>query len=426
MIAGSHRRLSSTLLAVLTAGLLWLAAAVPAAALTVTFVRHAQSAANAAGIIDTSVPGPDITTDVGVPEAAAVAAALAANGIDYDAIYTSNMVRTSQTASPFAELTGLEPVALAGFREIGAGIFEGSSENSGLGRIGYALSPALWMLGARSLPILGGTDGNAFDARVDAALEVVEDSGAENPVVFSHGATIMFWTMMNVDNPDIGLLLRHRLGNTDIVVIEGSAEQGWTLKSWAGQPVGPASLGTKLFVDFRDLVVTPQTALYNVARAFRTGDIRQITDALVDGVVDVLRAPIVFAAAVVTDIAEALRPRTAEVDPGLTEDTVPVPAEKSAPTAETIELREESGSVAEPVSSARSVEHPRRADRMRVVTEPDEASVVIEDVEIQDAELQDLETDTETKTDTGSDSAATADNSDPTGGTGAVARKAAA
>ena len=26
-----------------------------------TFVRHAQSAANAAGVIDTSVPGPDIT-----------------------------------------------------------------------------------------------------------------------------------------------------------------------------------------------------------------------------------------------------------------------------------------------------------------------------------------------------------------------------
>lgn len=37
-----------------------------------TFVRHAQSAANAAGVIDTSVPGPDITA---AGSAQAVAAA---------------------------------------------------------------------------------------------------------------------------------------------------------------------------------------------------------------------------------------------------------------------------------------------------------------------------------------------------------------
>ena len=61
MVVGSPRRLITSLLAVLTAALLWVAAAVPAAALTVTFVRHAQSERNAAGIIDTKVPGPHIT-----------------------------------------------------------------------------------------------------------------------------------------------------------------------------------------------------------------------------------------------------------------------------------------------------------------------------------------------------------------------------
>lgn len=315
MVNGSPRQFLKILLAALTAAVLLVVSALPAAAMTVTFVRHGESEGNASGILDTSVPGPRITA-LGAAQAQAVADALVADGTPYDAIYTSNMVRTNETAAPFAEVTGLTPVALPGFREINAGFFEGSSEDSGLGRIGYVLSPALWTLGARSVPIAGGGDGNAFDARVDGAFKVVEDSGAQNPVVFSHGATIMFWTMMNVDNPDLGLMLRHQLDNTEAVVVEGSTEVGWTLKSWAGIPVGPASLGTKLFVNVRDLVVTPQTAAYNVVRAFGTGDVGEIAIAIRDGVGAVLAAPVRFTTAVLRDVvhevAQAIRPPSAQ------------------------------------------------------------------------------------------------------------------
>ncbi|WP_395309776.1 histidine phosphatase family protein [Mycobacterium sp. AMU20-3851] len=353
MVVGSPRRLTTSLLAVLTAALLWVAAAIPAAALTVTFVRHAESQGNASGIIDTSVPGPHIT-ELGVLQADAVAAALAADGRPYDAIYTSNMVRTSETAQPFAALTGLTPVALPGLREIGAGFFEGSSENSGLGRIGYALSPALWTLGARSLPILGGGNGNAFDARVDGALKVIEDSGAQNPVVFSHGATIMFWTMMNVDNPDLGLMLRHRLDNAQAVVVEGSAEEGWTLKSWAGMPVGPASLSTKLFVNVRDLVVAPQTAVYNVVRAFGTGDIAKIATAIRNGVGAVVQAPIKFTVAVVRDVVDALRPA-----PGPAAPQPAVGADLSTMSAAGTESRQAKSEVTESAQDAAPVQELR-------------------------------------------------------------------
>jgi broad specificity phosphatase PhoE len=301
----SARRVLGVIVAALTAVILFVAAALPAAAMTVTFVRHGESEGNASGFIDTSVPGPNLTP-LGQTQAEAVAAALMASGVDYDAVYASNMVRTTQTAQPFLDATGLPVTVLPGVRELGAGIFEGQSEKSGLGRIGYGLFPVTWILGARFLPIPGSQDGNSFDARVDDALQQIEDSGAENAVVFSHGATMMFWTMMNVDNPDLGLLLRHPLGNTDVVVIDGSNEEGWTLKSWAGQTVGPASLGTKLFVNFRDLVVTPQTSVYNVARAFSTGDISQIATAIRDGVIDTVAAPIKFATAVVRDVVDAV------------------------------------------------------------------------------------------------------------------------
>lgn len=300
---GWLRRVLGAVLTPLIAAILLVAAVLPANAMTVTFVRHGESQANFDNRIDTSVPGPGLTP-TGVTQSAAVAAALLAGGVDYDAIYTSTMVRTQQTAAPFADATGLTPTALSGLREIGAGIFEGQPEDSGLGRIGYVISPLAWALGLRSVPILGGTDGNAFDARVDGALKQIEDSGAEQPVVFSHGATIMFWTLMNVDNPDLGLLLRHPLDNTDVVVVDGNAEDGWTLKSWAGRPVGPATLGTKLFVNARDLVVAPQTSVYNVVRALRTGDIGKIATAIRDGVGTIVTAPVKFAVSVARDIAQ--------------------------------------------------------------------------------------------------------------------------
>lgn len=360
MVTGSHRRSLKLLLAALTAALLLVITALPAAALTVTFVRHGESTANASGTIDNSIPGAHLTP-LGQTQSQAVAAALIADGTPYDAIYASNMVRTTETAAPFAAATGLTPVVLPGFREINAGWFEGWSD-SGLGGIGYVLSPALWTLGARSLPIPGGGDGNAFDARVDQALQLVEESGAQNPVVFSHAATIMFWTMMNVDNPDLGLMLFNRLHNTDVVVVEGSAEEGWTLKSWAGREVGPATLPTKLLVNFRDLVVTPQTAAYNVVRAFRSGDIGTIAKALRDGVGDVLRAPVEFVTAVVRDVAgavtDAVRPRvstpTAPASEIAARTSVPEVTEtpEVVEAAEVAETREPDDAEADTVRSA--------------------------------------------------------------------------
>jgi broad specificity phosphatase PhoE len=367
MVTGSRGRSLKILFAALTAAVVFVVTALPAAAMTVTFVRHGESESNASHTIDNSIPGAHLTP-LGQSQATTVAAALVAGGVGYDAIYASNMVRTTETAAPFAAATGLTPTVLPGFREINAGWFEGSSD-TGLGGIGYVLAPALWTLGARSVPVPGGGDGNAFDARMDAALQLVEDSGAQNPVVFSHAATIMFWTMMNVDNPDLGLMLRHRLGNTGIVVVEGSADEGWTLKTWAGLPVGPASLGTKLFVNARDLAVTPQTAAYNVVRAFGTGDIGQIASAIRNGVGAVVQAPIKFTVAVVRDIVDevtkVVRPST-PITPMT--DTPAVAAESRVAAAQDVEPEAES---AAPVKKLRTTRTVKKAGRPGVAAEED-------------------------------------------------------
>ncbi|HEY5840300.1 MAG TPA: histidine phosphatase family protein [Mycobacterium sp.] len=332
------RRALLVVLTTVTAALVFAASALAASDIMLTFVRHAESQANADGIINTQVPGPDITA-LGRQQANDVAALLAGNG--YDGIYASDMVRTQQTAAPLAAILGKRVTVLPGLHEISAGIYEGSSEDSGLGRLGYALPPVAWTLGARFVPIPGSTDpdGNAFEARTNDAVQTIYDSGNTNAVAFSHGATIMFWTMMNVDNPDLGLLLSHQLDNTGVVVVKGHPDDGWALVSWDGVAVDPdPPFLTKTLVNVRDLVTTPQAAAYAVEQAIATGDLAAVAGAFVKGVVDVALAPLKFAAAVATDVVDLVRDA--------------LPAKQSQPvtaTALRTAVAEKAATAAEPV-----------------------------------------------------------------------------
>jgi broad specificity phosphatase PhoE len=307
------RRPLTVFMAAIVAVLLFALSAIPAWAadsLTLTFVRHGESEGNASGFIDTKVPGPPLTA-LGQTQADAVAAVLAARNAQnpYDGIYASDMIRTQQTAAPTAAALDKTVVVLPGLHEINAGIFEGQSQDSGLGRIGYVLSPLAWALGARFVPLLGSTDadGNVFEGRVDGAVQTIYDNGDRNALVFSHGATIMFWTMMNVDNPDLSLILSHPLGNTAIVVVTGNPEDGWTLQNWDGVAVSAdPNLITKLFVDVRTAATAPQEALYNVNQALATGDIVKIVNAVRDGVVNVTAATANLPFAVTRDVIDAV------------------------------------------------------------------------------------------------------------------------
>ncbi|EHB58235.1 Phosphoglycerate mutase [Mycolicibacterium rhodesiae JS60] len=302
-------RALKVLATVLSAVALFLVSALPAWAadsITLTWVRHGESYGNIAGAgIDTKVPGPELT-ELGEQQAEAIAQQLKDGG--YDSIYVSDMIRTHQTAAPLETLLSMNGIEEGGFREISAGMFEGSPIDSGLGRIGYFLIPVAWTLGLRSLPIPLGENGNEFEARVNDALASVIAAGDTDPVIFSHGATIMVWTMMNVDNPDVMLMLTHPLGNTAVVVVTGNQEDGWMLQSWDGVAVSQnPGLGGKMFVNLRNLVVAPQTAVYNVVQAVKSRDLNQIVAAVRDGVVNVAKAGVEFVRASVTDIAEAIR-----------------------------------------------------------------------------------------------------------------------
>lgn len=134
-------------------------------------------------------------------------------------------------------------------------------------------------------------NGYSFDARVDGALQTIYDNGDRNAVVFSHGGTIMFWTMMNVNNltvmEKLQLLQSAQLDNTDYVVIEGNNEDGWTLVNWNGQQFSPEpTFGHEMGLQLRTLSRQLTAAADQVKAAFQTGDITKIATAISHSVAD--------------------------------------------------------------------------------------------------------------------------------------------
>jgi broad specificity phosphatase PhoE len=216
-------------LAVLVAGFLApVAWAAPDDDITLTFIRHGQSAGNTSGFIDTSTPGPGLT-DLGWNQAHQVAADFAHDGLD--GVFASTMVRTQQTAQPLAEELHDTVDILPGLREIEAGDYEGKPETDGAGFYDVLKQ---WATGDRIARIPGSIDGNEFSARFSDAVAAIYATGEHHPVAFSHGGAIALWTLMNAHNADPALLAAHPLNNTGYVVVHGSPSAGWTLVDWNG------------------------------------------------------------------------------------------------------------------------------------------------------------------------------------------------
>lgn len=200
-----------------------------ARSITLTFVRHAESEANAAGVINTDVPGPGLSPK-GEGQAQQLAHKLARN--HYDGIYASTMVRTQETAAPLAQELGKQVKILPGLREISAGWFDGKPNS--MAKSTYLLAPADWLKGDMQDAIPGSVSGKQFNDQFTAAVQKIYDSGQKNPIAFSHGESIMYWTLLNVTNPDNHLLTQRPLPNTGRIVIKGSPAGGWTLQDWDG------------------------------------------------------------------------------------------------------------------------------------------------------------------------------------------------
>jgi broad specificity phosphatase PhoE len=197
--------------------------------ITLTFIRNAQSQANADGVIDTEVPGPGLTAG-GKAQAQQLVRQLPHN--DIDSIYSSPMAADQQTAAPLAGELGKQVDVIPGLRSINAGWYNGKPET--MASSTYMLAPVDWLNGDTTDRIPGSISGTDFTNQFSTAIRKIYDSGHNKPLVFSQGTAIMVWTLMNAKNPRSSLLTTHALPNGGRVVLTGNPMDGWTLTDWDG------------------------------------------------------------------------------------------------------------------------------------------------------------------------------------------------
>ncbi|SRX95741.1 PE-PGRS family protein PE_PGRS11 [Mycobacterium tuberculosis H37Rv] [Mycobacterium shimoidei] len=308
--------------------------------IVIDIVRHGERQAPFNELLVGSPPYPAAPlSELGQQQADEVAQQLFDDlGPHVAGIFSGQGIRDIDTAAPFAELEHMSDQVqiLPGLDEIGGGIYSHDPLTS-LGGLLYSATMGAWAFGFEFVPLPGDVNPNgvAFNEKFTDAINTMYDYAIDNPVVsdngeitavgFNNESSIIVWALTHVKNPDLSFIVRRGidmitspepnehafLPNAGIVEIKGNPEDGWTLVSWAGEPIPQdPDLATSLFVDFRDLILAPQKASYDIFEAILAGDPTTIQDAIQTGVQDVGAAIIQFPQAVFTDIADALLPDT--------------------------------------------------------------------------------------------------------------------
>lgn len=157
----------------------------PATPLVITFVRHGETDYNA----ERRVQGRGVDSDLnatGRRQAERLAERLA--DAPFEAVYTSAMRRTHQTAAPIlARRPGLAPTALADLDEMDWGVYEGRPPTPEL-REAYRGYVSAWEAGDFERAIEGGESPRDVEARARRAVASIQEAHAEGPVlVVTHG-----------------------------------------------------------------------------------------------------------------------------------------------------------------------------------------------------------------------------------------------
>lgn len=196
----------------------------------VILIRHGETESNVHRLLDTAHPGAPLN-EIGLAQADALVDVLAYEPIS--AVFSSDITRAVQTASPLSSARGHDPVRLVGLREIQAGEDEMQpipSRYRGTNR--YLDTIANWLDGDGAATIPGGDTRESFFSRYDDAMLAIHATGHHCVAVISHGAAIRTWCGIRVRNISTTFAAQSRLDNTNYLVLDGSPASGWLLESW--------------------------------------------------------------------------------------------------------------------------------------------------------------------------------------------------
>lgn len=203
-------------------------------------IRHGQTPANVAGILESTVPGPGLTA-LGDDEAAVLPTTLADEKIQ--AIFASTQVRSQLTAAPLSEKLGISVEVRGGIREIDSGDLEGRTDRPSI--ISYVTTFLRWVGGELDVRMPGAEDGREALARYDGVVAEAEALGHDTVAFVSHGAIIRAWVGCRTSDLSVEFLQHHYVMNTGYVILTGSTRDGWNVESWQGGGVFDAAINAE-------------------------------------------------------------------------------------------------------------------------------------------------------------------------------------
>lgn len=150
------------------------------------FIRHGETDWNRRQCFQGQLDVPLNAT--GRAQAARLAARLAAD--KPDAFYSSDLLRTRETAAPLALAWGVEPLLMPGFREQAFGIFEGL--DFAAIQASHAKLWQHWVEHDAHFALPGGGESMAaFSLRVlDALADIVKDHAGQRVTIVTHGGVL--------------------------------------------------------------------------------------------------------------------------------------------------------------------------------------------------------------------------------------------
>jgi 2,3-bisphosphoglycerate-dependent phosphoglycerate mutase len=177
-------------------------------------IRHGESTWNRERRIQGQLDPP--LSEQGYEQARRVAGRLAHRQVE--ALYTSDLLRASQTAAPIASALGVDARPMKELREIFLGDWEGIHTNELAQRF-----PEAWDAWTREPSwdvVPRGEGASAFEARVASALEHLFDAHTHgDAIVVTHGGVIQIALHSVVGRPSHGLF-PFRISNGSVTIVE--------------------------------------------------------------------------------------------------------------------------------------------------------------------------------------------------------------
>ena len=177
-------------------------------------IRHGESTWNRERRIQGQLDPP--LSEQGHEQARRVAGRLARRRVE--ALYTSDLLRASQTAAPIASALGVEATPMKELREIFLGDWEGVHTDELARRF-----PEAWDAWTREPSwdvVPHGEGASAFETRVVSAMDRLFDQHSHgDAIVVTHGGVIQIALHRVVGRPSHGLF-PFRISNGSVIILE--------------------------------------------------------------------------------------------------------------------------------------------------------------------------------------------------------------